>query len=279
MKRKRQVVLVLIIMFLCIVIINMSIKAALPQFKISPSRFEILLEPQARTIQTINISNAGIDVLNLTALTQDWDVNENGDLVLKEPVTSTRSASNWIRFNPKNIKAEPGKEQVIRFAVTAPPDVEPGEYRTAILLTFEETFTSEAEINIRPQFAILLYINIPEVNRTGEIEKAEISVNDEGMYFARGDIKSTGNAHIRITGEYVLQNNSGQEVSSDVLDKKVILPGNKDGFSINLGPLEKGTYKLKCSWHYISAFYMEGELDEYSAGGAALVKEFEFEIK
>ncbi len=279
MKSKRQVVLILIIMVLCIVIINNPLKAALPQFRVSPSRFEILLEPRARTIQTINISNSGMDELNLTALAQDWDVDKNGDLVLMEPATSPRSASNWIRFNPKSIKVEPEKEQVIRFAVTAPPDVEPGEYRTAILLTSEETFTSDAEINIRPQFAILLYINIPEVKRTGEIEKVEISVNDEGMYFAKGDIKSTGNAHIRITGEYSLQNNRGQEVSGSVLDKKVILPGNKDDFNINLGALEKGTYKLNCSWYYIPAFYMEGELYEYPTGGEALVKEFEFEVK
>ncbi len=279
MKTRRKVVVLLAFIVLYTFIVSIPLQAALPQFSITPSRFEILLEPRSRTIQTITICNSGTEELNLTALTQDWELDEKGKLVLLEPATSARSASNWLRFNPKNIKVGPEKEQIIRFAVTAPPEVEPGEYRTAILLTTDETFTAEAELNIRPQFAILLYINIPAIKRRGVIENLEISTDDTGTYLARGEIMATGNAHLRVTGAYSLQNNDGQEVKTELLDKKVILPGQSDSFSLQLGVLEKGTYKLQLSWYYISAYYMEGELNEYPDGGEALVKEFEFEVK
>ena len=279
MSINRKLIIFFVVILFVLIFINTSSKAALPHFQIKPSRFEILLNPRQRNIQTIRIDNMGEKPLKLIATTKDWNMDSKGDLNLMEPASTARSASNWLRFNPKKINIEPGQSQLIRFSVTAPPDNQSGEYRTAILITAqEEVTTSSARVKIQPQFATLVYLNIPEVIRKGEIKDVKIKANEE-KYSFKGNVYSQGNAHLRMTGEYILKNSAGMKIHTGKLRKKVILPGNKDQFKADFGQLEKGDYKLKLIWHYIPAFYMEGEFNEYPVGKESLIKEYEFSVE
>ena len=278
MKKDKKIVLCFTIIFFFLIFINKLSTAAMPQFQIRPSRFELFLKSRQRNIETIKIKNMGEKTLKLVATAKDWDIDSKGDLKLKEGETTPRSASNWIRFNPKKIKVEPGKTQFVRFSITVPPNVEPGEYRTTILLTAQKKFTSpKAQIQIQPQFATLVYTNIPEVIRKGEIKGVKIEV-DKKNYYAKGNIYSKGNAHLRITGEYILKNSKDEKVITGDMGKKVILAGDEDQFIADLGKLEKGSYNLELIWHYIPAFYMKGKIDEYPGEEENLVKKYKFSV-
>ena len=279
MIKLKKIILSFAFIIFVILIMNFSVMAASPNFQIKPSRFEILLEPRNRIIETVEISNKGKEVLNLVASAKDWDIDENSNLQLMDPSSTPKSASNWIRFNPKKIKIDPGKSQLIRFSITAPPKIEAGEYKTTILLTAEETIETDIQVNIRPQFAILVYVNIPEVKRKGEIVNTQIRINEENEYVAIGDINSIGNAHLRISGEYILKNEKGKDIKNRELDRKVILAGDSEQFKAELGELKAGDYTLKLIWHYIPAFYMEGEYDEYPGEEKNMIKEYEFSVE
>lgn len=268
---------VLMISLVCL--ISLTVEASVPAIQITPSRFELLVEPRGKNVQTIRISNMYNEDLKLVVTTHDWDMSEEGGLILHEPGGTEKSASSWVRFNPKKFTVAPGKTQFVRFSVSVPPNVEPGEYRTSFVMVTEDKYKMEDGFYLRPTFAILVYVNVPAINRTGEVTDVKVTTSENGFYFLEGQIHSTGNAHLRITGEYVLKNSQGKEVKNEEIGKKLILPDRRDSFKINLGDLvESDTYSVKLIWHYLPAFYMEGQLDEYSEGLEGIVEEFSFTL-
>lgn len=267
----------LVILFVCL--ISFIVEASAPVIQITPSRFELLVEPRGKNVQAMKISNMYNEDLKLVVTTHDWDMSEEGNLILHDPGTTEKSASSWIRFNPKKFTVAPGKSQFIRFSVSVPPNVEPGEYRTSLVMVTEDKYEMEEGFYLKPTFAILVYVNVPEINRSGEVTDVKVTMSEDGLYFLEGQIQSTGNAHLRLTGEYILKDSQGKEVKNEQIGKKLILPDRVDPFKINLGnTLESGTYNVKLIWHYLPAFYMEGQLDEYSGNSEGIVEEFSFSL-
>lgn len=253
--------------------------ATSPTIEIVPSRFEILVEPRGQNVQSLKISNLGKEPVTMVATTHDWDMGEDERLILKDPGTTDNSASEWVRFNPKTFTVQPGQTQFIRFSVSVPPNVQPGEYRTSLVLVTEEKYQMKENFYYRPTFAILVYVNIPKITRKGELSDVKVTVDEKGSYSLNGKITSLGNAHLRLTGEYFLYNNEGKEIKNEQFGKTLILPGKSDLFSVLLGgDLKPGSYRLKLIWHYLPAFYMDGKLDEYPLNEKGLVKEFTFTI-
>ncbi len=267
------------LIFIFIFLISSLTFAYTPNFQIKPSRFELLLGPRERTIETINIINEGEKKINFSLKSRDWQLTKTGDIDLMEPSALPRSASNWLRFNPKNIEISPGESQVVRFSIAVPPKVESGEYRTAILLSTEKKFAEDLKINIKPQFAILVYVNIPDIKRYGKIKNIEVKANEYGEYKLGGKVDSLGNAHLRITGSYVLKNKEDEIIKEKELKKMVIPAGGSEKFGDNMGFLSPGKYNLKIDWFYIPALYMDGNYDEFPDGKNLMSREYEFVIE
>lgn len=250
-----------------------------PTIEIVPSRFEVLVEPRGQNVQSMKISNLGKENVTMAARTSDWDMGEDDRLILKEPGTTPNSASDWIRFNPKQFTIGPGQTQFIRFSVSVPPNIEPGEYRTSLVLVTEEKYQMKENFYYKPSFAILVYVNVPKIQRKGELKDVKVSVDEKGTYSLEGKILSLGNAHLRLSGEYFLYNSEGKEIKNEQFGKALVLPGRADLFKVVLGgDLKPGAYRVKLIWYYLPAFYMEGKLDEYPLNEKGLVKEFTFTI-
>lgn len=253
--------------------------ASSPTIEIVPSRFEILVEPRGQNVQSLKISNLGKEPITMIATTHDWDMGEDERLLLKDPGTTEKSASEWIRFNPKQFTVQPGQTQFIRFSISVPPNVQPGEYRTSLVLVTEEKFEMKENFFFKPSFAILVYVNVPKIQRKGQLSDVKVTVDDKNTYALEGKIVSLGNAHVRLNGEYFLYNSEGKEIKNEQFGKALLLPGREDLFKVILGAdLKPGAYRLKLIWHYLPAFYMDGKLDEYPVNEKGLVKEFSFTI-
>ncbi len=251
-----------------------------PTLKIVPSRIELLIEPRGREVQSINISNYGNEEVALVAHTHDWDIGEKGSLVLLESGKVSRTASAWLRFNPRKFSIPSGKTQVIRFAVSLPPEVEPGEYRTAIVLETKERYEMEDNIFFRPVFALLVYVNVPEVQRRGEIKGLKVSTDSNDNYLIEGEIVSTGNAHLRIEGVLNLKDEEGLIVDSKLLGNRVILPGREEPFRVVIDEkIISGKYIAEVIWKYLPAFYMKGELGEYPSDEKELIKKIKIKVE
>ncbi|HLV10127.1 MAG TPA: hypothetical protein VKY40_07960 [Halanaerobiales bacterium] len=271
--------LVCVLAFICSPILEASGPVS-PALKIIPSRVELLIEPRGREVQSINISNYGTEELTLTAHTSDWNIDETGKLVLLEQGDSERSASAWLRFNPREFSIPSGKTQIIRFSVSLPPEVEPGEYRMAVVLETKERYEVEENIFYRPVYALLVYINVPEVERRGEVKELKIIEESKGNYLLEGEIASSGNAHLRVEGIFNLKDEEGLIVNSKMLGKRVVLPGKKEAFQILIDEeISSGEYTAEIIWKYQPAFYMKGKLAEYPSGERELIKKIKFKLE
>lgn len=260
--------------------LSLPISASSPMVEITPSRFELLIEPRGRSTQMISISNHGQKNLTLIATCSDWDIDETDSLVLLDEVTTSRSASNWLRFNPRQFTIPAGETQIIRFAVTVPPQIAGGEYRTAIVLKTKEKYQLNANNYYQPIFAILVYVNIPEVNRVGELADLIVTIDDQKNYILNGKLSSQGNAHVRAEGEFVLKDVNGLKILQERIGKRVVLPGKHIDFRLNLGnDLKSGEYQGEVFWRYIPAFYLEDDLSEYNLTEKELSKQIKFTIK
>lgn len=262
-----------------LVIYSGEIAASSPTIQVEPSRFEILLKPRGKDIQSIKIKNHDHNPLKLMIYTQDWSLNEMGRILLLEPGAEKNTAADWLRFNPKAVNIQAGGIQYIRFSVNVPPGIKSGEYRTSLILTTANKYQMNKDFSYQPKIMIPIYINIPEIKRKGEIREVKVKVNDRGNYFLNGEIFSLGNAHLRIDSEYFLFDEKNNTVDANQLPKKVILPGSKEIFAIDLGKLERGTYTCKIVWDYIPALYMGGGNDEYSEDKDYLIKQIKFDVK
>lgn len=277
----RQLILftVVILLWSLLAIFPMSVYAS-PMVEIIPSRFELLVEPRERSIQSIVISNHGKEELTLIASSRDWDMGQTDSLILFDAATTPRSASNWLRFNPRRFTIPSGKTQIIRFAVTAPPQLEAGEYRTAIVLETKEEYEIKDNYYYQPIFAVLVYVNVPEVKRVGELDEIVVTLDDQGNYILNGKLYSTGNAHLRTEGEFLLRDSKGLIVKRERLGKQVVLPGKNIKFKINLGKkLDSGEYQGEILWRYIPAFYLEDQSSEYNKVETELIKKVKITIK
>lgn len=250
-----------------------------PAVELTPSRFELLLEPRGKSMQSLKVTNLGTAPITFTAETKDWDLNQSGSPAFFDPGPRDRSASTWIRFNPRQFTVAPGETQYIRFSVTAPPSLQPGEYRTSIVLTTAEQYLLQDGFYYKPNFAILIYINIPQITRRGEFGEVKVITGPDGTRSIQGEIRSTGNAHLRLSGQYQVENAAGTLVKEGELPRKVILPGRLDLFRFELSKnLAPGKYKVRITWNYIPAAYLEGKLTEYPTGQKSLVKELSITI-
>lgn len=278
--RQFKFFVVMLILYVSFFMVSLPISASSPMVEITPSRFELLVEPREKSIQTISVVNHGQEELTLMATCQDWDMDETDSLILLDAVSTQRSASNWLRFNPRQFTIPPGEAQIIRFAVTLPPQAAAGEYRTAIVLETKEEFELSESFYYQPIFAILVYVNVPEVKRIGHLSEITVTIDDQDNYLLHGRLSSAGNAHVRAEGEFRLRDQHGLIVKNEKLGKRVILPGKNLDFQLNLGnDLMKGEYQGEILWRYIPAFYLEDDVNEYQIDQKELHQTVKFTIK
>lgn len=119
------------------------------------------------------------------------------------------SATDFIRFSPRQVTLAPGQSQSIRIAVRRPPDLAAGEYRAHLVVTAVppanagqtvEQATGLGENEIRVQITPIYGVSIPIIVRTGDVSaRASLTaariVNESGRQM-EVTIERNGNASV-----------------------------------------------------------------------------------
>jgi hypothetical protein len=167
---------------------------------VSPPRVE--MEIGARpTTEAIRVFNFGSEPMGVSVSVVNWELDGDNRLAVLEP--TEHSLDRWMVINPLRFTVEPGGFQTVRFSVR--PKVEPptGEYRAMVYFQQDPGFTQAAERPVRVvgRIGVAIYGYVGEIERTGNLNR--VSVDAEGaLPEARFDISNTGNAHVRMLGQY-----------------------------------------------------------------------------
>jgi P pilus assembly chaperone PapD len=169
---------------------------------VSPPRIEVEMNNKGRS-QTINITNFASQPVSMRAFVRTWTMDENNEL--QDAESTDQSLDQWIAFTPSRFTIPANGTQTIRFAIR--PKVKPpnGEHRAVIYLEEipPQTKQTSQAITTVARIGVVVYAYSGEVKRIATINSMNVDTQGNSLK-AVFDVSSTGNAHVRIKGQYAI---------------------------------------------------------------------------
>ncbi|MGE5623541.1 MAG: hypothetical protein ACM3UP_00795 [Methanocella sp.] len=232
--------------------------------QVQPARCEFMVAPGRPYTSGVTVSNDSPVELRLVATVADWTLDAQGGMATLPG--GDASTARWVRFNPREFRLGPGKSQVVRFTVTAPPGASPGEHRSAIFFRATGDPPKGAEIEAVVTFAVAvpLYANVPVIKRTAKLDPLVVNYTaDKGLQIET-KITGTGNAHFRFNPVFEVRDMSGRIAAAGSLDRVIVLPGQTVTARGNWqGVLPPGVYAVEAKFKFEAPLYTRGLLFEY----------------
>lgn len=164
--------------------------AASPDVNLTPRR--LVFGPNDRGVKEITVFNRTNATATYTIVLLDQVMTPDGALVSTEQAPAAqkarlKSATDWIRYSPRQVTLGPQEAQTIRLQARRPADAPAGEYRTHFSVTavppadtgldIEDAAAAEASQQLRIRLTPVYGIMIPVIVRTGELP-ADASISD-----------------------------------------------------------------------------------------------------
>jgi P pilus assembly chaperone PapD len=208
---------------------------------VTPPRWELEINNKQTRSKTIKILNLSNEPVELKAYVRNWTMGEDNQL--KETPSSEQSLDQWVVFTPSRVTIPPRGTQTVRFEIR--PKVKPiaGEHRAVIFL--EEINPDESAIAIG-RVGVVIYGNAGEIKRIGSLHSLTVDTKPNNLK-AMFDISSTGNAYVRLKGQYTIwraTNYPGAKATQYIPNlggAKIKLPnGVVHGANLELAPVLAG---------------------------------------
>ncbi len=173
-------------------------------FAVSPPRMEVMLDSASASatgaIQVINMSQQEIP---LQVNAASWVLDETNQLEAVPPTAN--SVTNALLISPAQFVLPAAGQQTVRFAIQPKVELPPGEHRLILLVAPQPRAAAQAEgvsVSTVVQLGSVVYVNVGEPIREATLHGITLDpVNPTGVEF---DISSTGNAHVRLDGQYAI---------------------------------------------------------------------------
>jgi len=172
-----------------------------PQIAAAPPNMtlEIGGKPVSGSIQLFNLSKAPV---TLHTTVSNWDLDEKNNIRTIPP--TPQSMDLWTIVSPVDFTIEPGKTQTVRFSIRPRTKPSPGEHR--VILFFDQAPTDlvkDLGVKILYRLGIPIYGLVDKIERAGELHSIAMT-EEKGWLNIAFDITSTGNANVRMDGQYVM---------------------------------------------------------------------------
>lgn len=172
----------------------------LAQLAVSPSRFELELDGRP-SVHSLRLTNLGVGATEVKVSVVPWVLDERNQIQVVPP--DEQSLDQWIVFNPSRFRIEGNSFQTVRFSIRPRVQPEPGEHRAMIYIEQVKGPEKGKTIQIQFKVGVAVYAYFGEIERTGKVDGVEARA-DQKRVVARVDIKSDGNAHVRMDGDYYI---------------------------------------------------------------------------
>ncbi len=235
-------------------------------YTVDPLRIELDMPENTNVVTTsVRIHNNGTETIRLKAYLENWTLDEGGGLqLLTREKTSFDIAEN-VRFNPKEFEVAPNATQVIRLAISLPPEAKDGEYRGMLffedLKTESQRFTSNkgfgASVQIKQRFGMALYTYKGQPKPLPHLKTFDCRM-ESGKLKTAIELENKGNRHVRVTSSLLVFQKDAQgnkkpfkEIPINDLHDIIILPNQNRKIEQVLAPTEAlsefpaGDYQLE----------------------------------
>ncbi len=195
---------------------------------ISPPRFELKGKPGEKVREVVQIGNTGNDIGEYVLRTADWDLNEQGGIIIHGDALQAGSCRPWVRIERRRLKLPPGGRKNYRFEIHIPPDAPAGECRFALLVASppeSDLFAEMGDIRfpITGQIAVVVYVGVGDAKPDLQFQEVRLQeVNGRPVPVAI--FHNVGNAHGRPEGLLEAEDANGQLLDL-VVSPSPIMPG------------------------------------------------------
>lgn len=171
---------------------------------VSPPRFEVNIDKKSRS-ETIKIVNLDKKPVVMKAFVRSWTINKDGDMQIVQSTEQT--LDQWIIFTPSQFTIPAGSSQTVRFAIRPKVEPKPGEHRAVLYLQEVPSQASQTQdsnsVTTVGRLGIIIYGYAGEIKRVGALHSVNVDAKPNGIN-AVFDVSNTGNAHVRLNGEYAI---------------------------------------------------------------------------
>ena len=216
--------------------------------------FDLTMAPGESRALKVEVANHGAKQIAARTYAADVYTIINGGFGARldgEPVTGT---TNWLAYPPQTIDLPAGKGLTRSFTVTVPESAEPGEYITSLAVqNAEPTAAGNGGVEIKQvqRTVIAVAITVPGARTPA------LAIGPVGhKYLASKSILSavltnTGNVRLKPSGELVVSEKDGREISRVPLTMDSVYAGDTTSIEV---PFEKallpGDYRLTLTLNY-----------------------------
>ncbi|GAA6622045.1 molecular chaperone [Scytonema sp. NUACC26] len=167
---------------------------------VSPPRIEVEINGKNRT-QAINIINLSSEPVELKAYVHTWKMGQDNRLEVTE--SNEQSLDQWMVFTPARFTIPPRHAQTVRFAIR--PKVKPtsGEHRAVLYIEEIPKNEDNQKVVTVGRVGVVIYGYAGDVKRVGVVNSVNVDAKTNGVT-AAFDISSSGNAHVRLNGQYAV---------------------------------------------------------------------------
>lgn len=169
------------------------------QIAVSPSRIELEIGKKSAN-SSVKLFNLGDKSVTVHTSVQHWDLDEANTIRVIEP--TPQSLDQWMVINPVDFTIPAGKSQTVRLSVRPYVEPEQGEHRGIIY--FDQQLPDDAPsagVSVTFRLGIVVYGLAGQIVRDGKLEAIRFDQQQQNGLLAF-DVRSTGNAGIRLDGQY-----------------------------------------------------------------------------
>lgn len=229
---------------------------------ISPKR--VVFEGNKQKAE-LSLMNTGADTATFSVSFRQYDMTEDGKLVLIEKPDSTKMfADRFLRVFPRKVTLAPGEGQTVILQLRRKAEMKDGEYRSHLWFRDEKDYaalakkdTSKLDSNQLSVSVIAVYgMTIPIIIRTGEVNTgatlSDLQIErKDTMNSLKLTVNRTGNISIsgKLTIEYVPE--SGKPIQVGMTNVAIYTNITKRNVTVKLNNtqgLDLGRGKLKVSF-------------------------------
>ena len=219
--------------------------------EVSPLRVEIQAGPGATSTQAVTLNNGGKETVRVRARISDWDLARDGSPQFEGvPEGGPFSAAAWVRVAPPELLIDPGKDGIIRFSLTVPPETAPAGYRVGILFEFVPPGETAARkgMQFRSRVATLIYVNVGEPPAAVELTDLSQRVTADRTQLI-AVLANTGKRTVRTKGTMTLHDAGGKPLKQIPVPDVPVLPQSEREVAIvafeAANPLAPGEYRVE----------------------------------
>ena len=191
--------------------------------------FDLTMAPGESRALKVEVANHGAKQIAARTYAADAYTIVNGGFGARldgEPVTGTTS---WLAYPAQTIDLPAGKGLTRSFTVTVPSNVEPGEYITSLVVqNAEPTTAGSGGVAIKQvlRHAIVVAITVPGPRKPalviGSVEHKYLSAKS----IVSATLTNTGNVRLKPSGELLVTDKDGREVSRFPLTMDSVYAGD-----------------------------------------------------